>query len=38
MNEDKPPVFSSWRVWYCLVLGAMLAQVMVYFWISKSFA
>lgn len=36
--EEKPPVFSNWNTWYWIVLGVMLVQVIVYFWISKSFA
>jgi hypothetical protein len=36
--DEKPPLFQSWKSWYWLVLGVMLAQVIVYFWISKLFA
>jgi hypothetical protein len=36
--DEKPPLFQSWKSWYWLVLSVMLAQVIVYFWISKSFA
>lgn len=36
--EEKPPVFNSWRTWYWLVLAVMLAQVVIYFVITKSFA
>ncbi len=38
MTEEKPPVFSSWRAWYALVLGAMIAQVVFYFIIANSFS
>ena len=38
MTEEKPPVFTSWRAWYWLVLGVMLAQVIIYFLITKSFS
>jgi len=37
MTEEKPPVFQSWRTWYWLVLGVMLAQVIFYFLIAKIF-
>lgn len=38
MTEEKPPVFTSWRTWYWLVLGVMLVQVVIYFIITKSFS
>jgi len=38
MTEEKPPVFQSWRAWYWLVLAVMLAQVIVYFFITNSFS
>ncbi len=38
MIEEKPPFFKSWQAWYWLVLVVMLAQVIVYFLISKSFS
>ncbi len=36
--DEKPPVFQTWKAWYWLVLGFMLVQAIIYFWISKSFA
>ncbi len=36
--EEKPPLFKTWRVWYYLVLGVMLAQVLIYFLITKIFS
>lgn len=38
MIEEKPPVFKTWRTWYWLVLAVMLAQVIFYFAITKSFS
>ena len=38
MTEEKPPVFESWRTWYWLVLVVMLAQVVIYFFITNSFS
>jgi hypothetical protein len=38
MSEEKPPLFQSWKTWYWLVFGAMIVQVILFFWISKSFA
>jgi Mg2+ and Co2+ transporter CorA len=36
--DEKPPLFQTWKSWYWLVLGFMILQVIVYFWISNSFA
>jgi hypothetical protein len=37
-SEDRPPVFSSWRKWYLLVLGALALQIILYFWLTQAFA
>ncbi len=34
-ESDKPPVFRSWRGWYWLVIAVMLAQMLVYLWMTK---
>ncbi len=36
--EQKPPVFSSWKGWYWLVLLTMVAQVMIYLMITQAFS
>ena len=35
---DSPPVFKSWRTWYWLVLIVLLLQIILYSWITASFA
>lgn len=35
---DSPPVFKSWRNWYWLVLIVLLIQMIIYSWITASFA
>jgi hypothetical protein len=37
-SEDKPPVFASWRGWYLLVLGTLALQMLLYYWLTQSFA
>ncbi len=40
MNEqdnEKPPLFKSWRNWYALVLGFLLVQIIVYFYFTTIF-
>jgi hypothetical protein len=29
VEEDKPPVFSSWKGWYGLVLGALITYIIL---------
>jgi hypothetical protein len=35
--ESKPPLFPTWRSWYWLVALVMIAQVIVYLLITRSF-
>lgn len=37
-DNEIPPIFSSWKKWYWLVLGALAIQVVLYFWLTRSFA
>jgi len=37
MSDEQPPVFSSWRTWYILVLAVMIAQVVLYGLITRYF-
>jgi hypothetical protein len=38
MNEHKPPLFAHWSTWYWIVLGVMLVQVILFTWLTRSFA
>jgi hypothetical protein len=35
---DKPPIFSTWRGWYTLVLAVLAVQILIYYWITCLFA
>jgi hypothetical protein len=35
---EKPPVFKSWKHWYVLVLGVLVLQIILYYWLTRSFA
>jgi hypothetical protein len=35
--DERPPVFKSWRTWYFLVIGVLVAQIFFYFWLTASF-
>jgi hypothetical protein len=37
-QEEKPPVFHSWKGWYWLVMAVAALQIIVYFLITQSFA
>lgn len=37
-SEDKPPLFKRWRGWYILVLGFLTLQILLYYWLTQSFA
>lgn len=38
MSDQKPPVFKTWSAWYWLILGIMLFQVILFFWLTRSFS
>lgn len=38
MDEHKPPLFNHWSTWYWIVLGVMLAQVVLFTWLTQSFS
>lgn len=37
-ESEKPPVFAHWSGWYWTVLIVMLLQLIVYCWITFSYA
>jgi len=37
-EQEKPPVFSSWKGWYWLVMLFALIQMVVYHLITQSFS
>jgi hypothetical protein len=36
-DEERPPVFKSWKIWYRLVLGIFIIQVIIFYLISAVF-
>ncbi len=36
-QEEKPPVFSRWSVWYWLVMTVLAVQIIIYLFITNSF-
>jgi hypothetical protein len=38
MPNEKPPVFNRWSGWYWLVFLVMVAQVLLYLYITRSFS
>jgi len=37
-TEEKPPVFKSWIGWYWLLMSVLVAQIIIYLMITRSFA
>jgi len=37
-DEQKPPLFKNWSSWYWIVLGVMLAQVIIFSWLTHLFS
>jgi len=37
MTDDKPPIFTTWRQWYWILIGVLVLQVVVYYWLTQSF-
>ena len=38
IREEKPPLFNNWSSWYWILLGTMLAQVLVFTWLTQLFS
>jgi len=38
IDEQKPPLFKHWSSWYWIVLGVMLAQVLLFTWLTQTFS
>jgi len=37
-SEEKPPLFNSWRGWYVLVLGVLVVEILLFYWLTVSFS
>lgn len=37
-ESEKPPVFGSWKRWYWFILSALVVEMIIFYWITRSFA
>jgi hypothetical protein len=37
-DDDKPPLFSSWRVWYVVIMAFLAVELLVFYFIATAFA
>jgi hypothetical protein len=37
-DDQKPPLFKSWKSWYIIVLGVLVVQFILYVIITKTFS
>jgi hypothetical protein len=37
-ESETPPLLPSWRAWYWLVLGALVAEVAFFTYLTRAFA
>jgi hypothetical protein len=37
-DEEKPPLFRSWRGWYLTLIIVLLVQIIFYYWLTRLFA
>jgi hypothetical protein len=37
-QKDKAPLFKSWTHWYMLVLGFLIVLIILFYWLTKTFA
>jgi len=38
IDEQKPPLFKTWKTWYVIVLAVLIVQVIFYTIITKIFS
>ncbi|MGB3182028.1 MAG: hypothetical protein WBB45_11595 [Cyclobacteriaceae bacterium] len=38
LPEEGPPLFRTWRGWYLLVLGNLVALVLIFYWLTQYFS
>lgn len=37
-ENEKAPLFKSWTAWYLLVLGCLFALILLFYFVTKTFA
>lgn len=38
MEQERPPLMGSWSRWYALLIGTLVIQIVLYYWITASFS
>ena len=36
-QDEKPPVFKSWSGWYWLLIGVLVLQIILFYWLTATF-
>jgi hypothetical protein len=37
-QKDKIPLFKAWTHWYVLVIGVLVLLIVLFYWLTKTFA
>jgi len=37
-QKDKVPLFKSWTAWYTVVVGFLILLIVLFYWLTKTFA
>jgi hypothetical protein len=37
-QNDRVPLFKSWKGWYALVIGVLVLLIVLFYWLTKTFA
>jgi hypothetical protein len=37
-QKDKVPLFKNWKHWYMLVIGVLILLIVLFYWLTKTFA
>jgi len=37
-QKDKVPFFKTWMPWYVLVVGFLILLIVLFYWLTKTFA
>jgi len=37
-QKDKVPFFKTWTSWYVLVVGFLILLIVLFYWLTKTFA
>jgi hypothetical protein len=37
-QKDKVPLFKSWTSWYIVVVGFLILLIVLFYWLTKTFA